>query len=164
MARATEAFRTDEPEGLIVSEYYRPPSQTERVFNRIVSALMRLGVGAPAARQLEVRGRTSGQPRRTPVNLLQLDGEEYLVSPPGNTQWVRNIRAAGTARLLRGRRARDIRVTEIGDAAKLPMLRAYLQRWGGALGRYFDGVNGKSSDAELLRIAPAHPVFQLERT
>jgi len=151
-------------EGLIVSEYYRPPSQTERVFNRIVSALMRLGVGAPAARQLEVRGRTSGQPRRTPVNLLQLDGEEYLVSPPGNTQWVRNIRAAGTARLLRGRRIRDIRVIEVDDAAKLPMLRAYLQRWGGALGRYFDGVNGKSSDAELLRIAPAHPVFQLERT
>ncbi len=147
-----------------MSEYYRPPSQTERVFNRIVSALMRLGVGAPAARQLEVRGRTSGQPRRTPVNLLQLDGEEYLVSPPGNTQWVRNIRAAGTARLLRGRRIRDIRVIEVDDAAKLPMLRAYLQRWGGALGRYFDGVNGKSSDAELLRIAPAHPVFQLERT
>jgi len=149
---------------LIVSEYYRPPSQTERVFNRIVSALMRLGVGAPAARQLEVRGRTSGQPRRTPINLLQLDGEEYLVSPPGNTQWVRNIRAAGTARLLRGRRVREIRVSELDDAAKLPMLRAYLQRWGGALGRYFDGVNGKSSDAELLRIAPDHPVFQLERT
>jgi deazaflavin-dependent oxidoreductase (nitroreductase family) len=118
---------------LIVSEYYRPPSQIERVFNRIVSALMRLGIAAPAARQLEVRGRTSGQPRRTPVNLLRLDGEEYLVSPPGNTQWVRNIRAAGRARLLRGRRVREICVIEIDDAAKLPMLRAYLQRWGGAL-------------------------------
>jgi len=147
-----------------VSEYYRPPSQIERVFNWIVSALMRLGIAAPTAQQLEVRGRTSGQPRRTPVNLLQLDGEEYLLSPPGNIQWVRNIRAAGTARLLRGRRVREIRVSEIDDAAKLPMLRAYLQRWGGALGRYFEGVNGKSSDAELLRIAPDHPVFQLERT
>ncbi len=147
-----------------MSEYYRPPSQIERVFNWIVSALMRLGIAAPTAQQLEVRGRTSGQPRRTPVNLLQLDGEEYLLSPPGNTQWVRNIRAAGTARLLRGRRVREIRVSEIDDAAKLPMLRAYLQRWGGALGRYFEGVNGKSSDAELLRIAPDHPVFQLERT
>lgn len=147
-----------------MTDYYRPPSQTERVFNRIVSALMRLGVGAPAARQLEVRGRTSGQPRRTPVNLLQLDGDEYLLSPPGNTQWVRNIRVAGAARLLRGRGVREIRVIELDDAAKLPVLRAYLQRWGGALGRYFDGADGTSSDAELLRIAPAHPVFRLERT
>jgi len=114
---------------LIVSAYYRPPSQIERVFNWIVSVLMRLGVGAPAARQLEVRGRTSGQPRRTPVNLLQVDGDDYLVSPPGDTQWVRNIRAAGTARLLRGRRVREIRVNELDDAAKLPMLRAHLQRW-----------------------------------
>jgi len=134
------------------------------VFNRVVSALMRLGIAAPAARQLEVRGRTSGQPRRTPVNLLQLNGEEYLVSRPGNTQWVRDIRAAGTARLLRGRRTRQIRVSELDDPAKLPVLRAYLQRWGGALGKYFDGANGKSTDAELLRIAPDHPVFQLERT
>ena len=112
-----------------MSAYYRPPSQIERVFNWIVSVLMRLGVGAPAARQLEVRGRTSGQPRRTPVNLLQVDGDDYLVSPPGDTQWVRNIRAAGTARLLRGRRVREIRVNELDDAAKLPMLRAHLQRW-----------------------------------
>ena len=86
------------------------------------------------------------------------------MSPPGNTQWVRNIRAADTVRLLRGRRAREIRVSELDDPVKLPVLRAYLQRWGGALGRYFDGANGKSTDAELLRIAPDHPVFQLERT
>ncbi len=99
-----------------------------------------------------MRGRTSGQPRRTPVNLLQLDGEEYPVSPPGNTQWMHNIRAADTARLLRGRRAREIRVSELDDPAKLPVLRAYLQRWGGALGRYFDGANGKST----RRRAAAH--------
>jgi hypothetical protein len=77
---------------------------------------------------------------------------------------VRNIRVAGTGRLLRGRRVREIRVTELDDAAKLPVLRAYLLRWGSRLGRYFGGVDGKSSDAELLRIAPNHPIFRLERT
>ncbi len=57
---------------------------------------------------LEVRGRSSGQPRRTPVNLLTLDGVRYLVAPRGETQWVRNLRASGEGRLLFGQAQRAI--------------------------------------------------------
>lgn len=148
-----------------MADHYKPPDPlTRHVFNPLVAALTRLGLSVYGSRVLEVRGRRSGQPRRTPVNLLRLEGEEYLVSPRGHTQWVRNIRIAGTARLLHGRRARDIHVTELADADKGPVLRAYLKKWAFEVGMFFDGVSATSSDAELARIAPDHPVFRLERT
>ncbi|MDX6580636.1 MAG: hypothetical protein QOJ47_2185, partial [Gaiellales bacterium] len=75
--------------------YVRPGWFTKHVFNRIVAGLTRLGLSVLGSRVLEVRGRTSGEPRRVPVNLLTLDGERYLVAPRGETQWVRNLRASG---------------------------------------------------------------------
>jgi len=48
-------------------------------------------------RVLETTGRTSGQPRRTPVNLLTHQGQRYLVSPRGEGQWVRNVLVDGKA-------------------------------------------------------------------
>lgn len=148
-----------------MAAHYKPPDPfTRHVFNPLVAGLTRLGIGVFGSRVLEVRGRTSGQPRRTPVNLLRLDGEEYLVAPRGHTQWVRNIRVTGTGRLLRGRRAQTIAVRELSDAEKPPVLRAYLKRWAFEVGVFFDGVSARSSDAELLGIAPDHPVFRLVRS
>jgi deazaflavin-dependent oxidoreductase (nitroreductase family) len=111
---------------------------------------------------LEVRGRKSGEPRRTPVNLLALDGTRYLVAPRGHTQWVRNLRARGEGRLLLGRRAEDFSANELAnDDAKLPILRAYLKKWKWEVGTFFGGVGPDSSDDELRRIAPDHPIFRL---
>ncbi len=83
-------------------ERKRPGWFTTHVFNRIVAALTRRGVSLFGSRVLEVRGRSSGEPRRTPVNLLELDGERYLVAPRGETQWARNLRVSGEGRLLAG--------------------------------------------------------------
>lgn len=110
---------------------------------------------------LEVRGRTSGEWRRTPVNLLTLDGGRYLVAPRGQTQWVRNLRASGEGRLLLGRRSEPFAATELTDDEKPPLLRAYLKRWKFEVGMFFGGVGPDSPDAELRRIAPDHPVFRL---
>ncbi len=79
---------------MTTAEHYRPPGWfTRNVFNRTVARLTRMGISVLGSRVLETRGRQSGQPRRTPVNLLAIDGHEYLVSPRGNGQWVRNVRA-----------------------------------------------------------------------
>ncbi len=110
---------------------------------------------------LEVTGRSSGQPRRTPVNLLTIDGADYLVAPRGQTQWVRNLRASGHGRLLIGRRARAFTATEVADEDKVPVLRAYLKRWKWEVGQFFGGVGPDASDADLLAIAPDHPVFRV---
>jgi deazaflavin-dependent oxidoreductase (nitroreductase family) len=144
-------------------ERKRPGWFTAHVFNPIVAALTRLGVSLLGSRVLEVRGRSSGVPRRTPVNLLELEGERYLIAPRGETQWVRNLRASGEGRLLLGRRAEPFSATELADAEKAPLLRAYLKRWKAEVGAFFDGVGPDASDEEMARIAPKHPVFRLRR-
>ena len=110
---------------------------------------------------LEVRGRTTGEPRRNPINPLSLDGARYLVAPRGQTQWVRNLRARGSGRLLLGRRAEDFAAVELTDDEKPPILREYLRRWKWEVGAFFGGVGPDSSDDELRRIAPDHPIFRI---
>ena len=142
--------------------YIEPGWFTKHVFNPTVALLTRLGVSVWGSRELRVRGRTSGEWRTNPVNLLTLDGAEYLVAPRGVTQWVRNLRVAGEGELRVGKRIQTFRAQELPDAEKLPILRAYLKKWKAEVGVFFDGVGGDSPDAELERIAPNHPVFRIE--
>jgi deazaflavin-dependent oxidoreductase (nitroreductase family) len=142
--------------------YRRPGWFTRNIFNRAVAALTRLGISVWGSRVLEVPGRTSGQPRRTPVNLLTLDGRYYLVSPRGEGQWVRNVRAnQGRLDLLVGRHRTHWVARELSDDEKIDVLRAYLRRWKAEVGVFFDGVGPDSPEEELRRIAPRHPVFEL---
>jgi deazaflavin-dependent oxidoreductase (nitroreductase family) len=132
------------------------------VFNEVVAWLTRRGLSVWGSRVLAVRGRTSGEWRTTPVNLLTHDGERYLVAPRGHTQWVRNLRAAGgTGELRVGRRVEVFTADEIADDAKPAVLRAYLKRWKVEVGVFFDGVDASASDATLLAIAAGYPVFRL---
>jgi deazaflavin-dependent oxidoreductase (nitroreductase family) len=144
------------------AHYARPGWFTAHVLNPVVALLTRLGVSVWGSRELRVRGRTSGEWRTTPVNLLTIETTRYLVAPRGETQWVRNLRVAGTGELRVGRRTDEFRAAEITDADKVPILRAYLKRWKAEVGVFFAGLSATSSDAELLRIAPDHPVFRIE--
>src|SRR5271168_756046 len=133
--------------------YRKPGFFTHRIMNPFILLMMRMGVSVWGSRILEARGRQSGQPRRTPVNLLEIDGRQFLVSPRGDTQWVRNVRAdGGRLALILGRR-RDERVAEeVSDEDKTPVLRAYLARWKMEVGVFFDGVSDDSDEADLVRI------------
>jgi len=142
--------------------YVEPGWFTRNVFNRAVAMATRAGLSVWGSRVLVVRGRTSGEPRETPVNLLTFEGERYLVAPRGVTQWVRNLRVAGTSGLRLGRAVEQVRATELTDDEKPPVLRAYLKRWKAEVGAFFGGVGPAASDADLRRIAPDHPVFRIE--
>jgi deazaflavin-dependent oxidoreductase (nitroreductase family) len=145
----------------MAADFQQPGWFTENVFNRLVAGLTRLGIGVAGSRVLEVRGRKSGEWRRTPVNLLTFEGRRYLVAPRGNTQWARNMRASGEGRLTVGRRVEHFTATELPDDEKAPLLRAYLEKWKWEAGAFFGGVGPDSPDAELRRIAPDHPVFRI---
>lgn len=149
---------------MAASPHYRAPSAFDRrVFNPLVAGLARLGVSILGSRVLEVRGRKTGEPRRVPVNLLPHEGARYLVAPRGQTQWVRNLRAAGgNGVLLLGRRRSPFHAVELADHEKEPILRAYLRRWKWEVGQFFGGVGPDSASDELRRIAPDHPVFRLD--
>ena len=110
------------------THYRKPGWFTKHIFNNVVKGLTRLGLSVWGSRIIEVRGRTSGEPRRTAVNLLTLDGTEYLVAPRGETQWVRNLRAAdGQVDVLIGRRRQSHVATELSGADTVGVLRAYPQ-------------------------------------
>jgi deazaflavin-dependent oxidoreductase (nitroreductase family) len=142
--------------------YKRPDWFTRNVMNRVMNGLTRLGVSVRGSRVLEHRGRTSGELHHTPVNLLTLDGTQYLVAPRGETQWVRNVRSAGGQLvLILGRRRQLATATEIPPAEAVPVLRAYLRRWKFETGMFFDGVSPDSTDAEWADAAPRHPVFAI---
>jgi deazaflavin-dependent oxidoreductase (nitroreductase family) len=145
------------------ASHYRAPGWfTQNVFNRVVAGATRLGISVWGSRVLEVKGRTTGEPRRTPVNLLTLGGTPYLVAPRGETQWVRNVRVAGGhLDLLLGPRRTHYLARELPDEDKVPVLRAYLARWKAEVGVFFDGVGPQSTDEEIAAIAPKHPVFAL---
>jgi len=142
--------------------YQQPGWFTKHVFNRIVAGLTRLGISVLGSRVLRVRGRTSGEWRTVPVNLLTFEDQRYLVAPRGETQWVKNIRKAGGGELQLGRKTEPIQVVELTNDEKPDLLRAYLKRWKAEVGVFFGGVSAKSPDEDLRRIAPDHPVFRIQ--
>ena len=142
---------------------YIKPKNGSNFFNDTVGRLAKLGLSIYGSRVLAVRGRKSGEWRTTPVNPLRLaDGSRYLVAPRGNTQWVRNLRAAGTGELRLGRKAEPFAATEIADDAKPAILRAYLKHWKWEVGVFFDGVDAKAPEAKLREIASGYPIFRIE--
>ncbi|MEZ0066413.1 deazaflavin-dependent oxidoreductase (nitroreductase family) [Streptacidiphilus sp. MAP12-20] len=119
------------------------------------------GISIRDSRVLAVRGRKSGEWRTTPVNLLTLDGERYLVAPRGHTQWVRNMRSVGGGELRLGRKAEAFTAVELADADKPLILREYLRRWAWEVGYFFGDINADSPAEELERVAPGFPVFRI---
>ena len=112
---------------IVHARYLKPGWFTRNVFNRAVRLLTSLGVSVAGSRTLRVRGRISGEWRATAVNLLSLDGAQYLVAPRGHTPWVRNLRADGEGELQLGRRTETCRARELIDGAKPVVLRADLR-------------------------------------
>jgi deazaflavin-dependent oxidoreductase (nitroreductase family) len=149
---------TSEP----IRHYREPGWFTKHVFNNAVAGATRLGISVWGSRVLEVKGRKTGAPRRTPVNLLAVGDATYLVAPRGEAQWVRNVRAGGgRLDLLLGRKRTHYLATELLDADKVPVLRSYLKRWKAEVGVFFDGVGPNSTDEEVAAIASKHPVFAI---
>ncbi len=141
--------------------YLRPGALTNRVLNPAMAWLVRHGMGFKGAAILEVRGRTSGEPRTTPVNPLSLGDERYLLAPRGETAWVRNIRAVGGGALITRRGREEFGVVELAHDEKLPIIRAYLEEWAWEVGVFFEGLSAKSTDDEVRAVASGFPVFRL---
>ena len=142
--------------------YQRPDWFTRNLITPVFNLLMRMGISVWGSRVLEHRGRRSAQPHHTPVNLLSIESEQYLVAARGETEWVRNVRAAdGRLVLILGRHRDERQAVEIPAAERTPILRAYLRRWKFEVGMFFEGVGPDSGDEEFAAIADRHPVFVL---
>ena len=100
-----------------------PPRSLKR-FNKVVIFLQRLGIVLGAMRLLTVHGRKSGKPRTTPVVPFTVGGERYLVSA-ATTEWVKNARAHNEGVLNRGRRSERVRLVDLPEPQRGPILREF---------------------------------------
>jgi deazaflavin-dependent oxidoreductase (nitroreductase family) len=145
----------------MVTTQYQEPNRATRAANAAIRWLAETGVSIAGTRALRVRGRTTGKQRSVVVNLLTVDGVDYLVSPRGNTQWVRNVRAAGALEVGPRWRRRPATAREPGDAEKPEVLRRYLARWYWQVKSYVHGLTPESDDEQLRVAASSIPVFAL---
>ncbi|MFD7630807.1 nitroreductase/quinone reductase family protein [Streptomyces sp. NPDC059851] len=145
--------------------YYVQAGPLAARFNSLVGRLARAGLSLAGTAELSVRGRTSGRMQRIPVNPHAHEGEQYLVSARGHSQWVRNMRVAGGDELRVGRKIRTFTVIELTDPAeKARILRTYLERWGWEVNAFFKGVDADSPETVLREASADHPVFRLTLT
>ncbi|BBZ44140.1 nitroreductase family deazaflavin-dependent oxidoreductase [Mycobacterium parmense] len=140
---------------------YDEPNRAARIANAAIRWLAEMGISIAGTRALRVRGRTTGKERSVVINLLTVDGVDYLVSPRGNTQWARNVRAAGVVDIGSRWRRRRATVTEVDDAAKAELLQRYLDRWYWQVKDYVGGLTPDSRDDQLRAGAATIPVFRL---
>jgi hypothetical protein len=140
---------------------YDEPNLAARAGNALIRWLAEAGISLAGTSALRVRGRKTGKLRGVVINLLTLDGREFVVSPRGNTQWARNARAAGTVEMGPVWRRREVRIAEIPDDAKPELLRRYLDRWFWEVKGHVGGLTPDSTDAELRAGATFIPVFEL---
>jgi len=127
------------------------------------------GLAPRGAVTLEVAGRRSGLPRRTPVLLTRVEGKEYLVSLAGESEWARNVRAAEGRAVLRRRGDRPVRLVELPPEERPPVLAAYINREGKAGARaaartaeYYFGLSPDPAPEQIAAIAGFYPVFRVE--
>jgi deazaflavin-dependent oxidoreductase (nitroreductase family) len=144
-----------------MSVRYDEPHRAARSANALIRWLAELGISIAGSRALRVRGRKTGKIRGVVVNVLTVNDVDYLVSPRGTTQWVRNVRAAGVVEVGPGWHRRRLRATEVADSAKPDLLRRYLGKWYWEVKGHIAGLTPDSGDDELQAAAPSIPVFAL---
>jgi hypothetical protein len=132
--------------------------------NRVIVFLQaRLGIAFLTFHLLSVPGRRTGKLRTTPVSPLSVDGRRYIVSL-GQTEWVRNARAAGWGILARGRRQQRVRLVELPVEERVPILRRFPVEIPGGV-RFFVQVGAVQPPADPDAFAAAAPglaVFRID--
>jgi hypothetical protein len=142
---------------------YDEPNLVARAGNALIRWLAEAGISIAGSRALRVRGRKTGKLRGVVINLLTVDGRDYVVSPRGNTQWARNARAAGAVEMGPRWRSRSVRIAEVADDAKPQLLERYLDRWYWEVKGHVGGLTPQSGYDEMRAVAPSIPVFELLR-
>jgi hypothetical protein len=128
--------------------------------NRLIMFLNRLGLAIGTQHILSIPGRKSGVLRSTPVSLLTVDGQRYIVTV-GETDWVKNARAAGWALLARGRKQERVAMVELPIEQRGPILREFPRQVPHGV-QFFTITLGLANDPEAFAAAaPQCPVFRV---
>ena len=149
------------PKNALNAPSYLRPGPIDRIFGRALASFVRIGLIRGHFYVLEVRGRKTSKTLSLPVDPLDLDGTRYLVCARGNSNWVRNARAAGEVVLARAMRRHRYAVRELPHSERPAVLKAYLDRFAGEVQRFFPVPTGSPIEA-FRDLAPRYPVFELQ--
>jgi len=130
-----------------------------RVVDSAFRQMAQRGVGAGYRYVLTVKGRRSGRPLSTPVDVMEVGGQRWLVAAYGVTNWVRNVRASGEATLTRGGRAERLKVVPATAEEAVPVLRKYILDV--PITRAYFDASPDAPDGALRAELEKHPVFRL---
>jgi deazaflavin-dependent oxidoreductase (nitroreductase family) len=141
----------------------RPVPRVVPFFNHVARPLVAAGLPMGPNGMLTVRGRTSGEPRSTPLAIIEVDGRRWVWSPWGDVHWVQNLRAAGQATIQVRRLQLEVRAVELDAAERVAFFRdtfaPYARRipFGGRFVRLFDGLD----ISDPVAAAEGRAVFEL---
>ena len=133
-----------------------------RIGNGVITRLAGAGLGPKALHLVTIPSRKTGRHYSTPILVVESSGGRYWVAVYGDTNTVKNARAAGRLTLSRGRAREDVRVVEIPASERVPYLRARAALGVNRMVRPYFDVGPQTTDAEFATIAPDHTVFKLE--
>lgn len=129
--------------------------------NRCIILLNRLGVGFGTWYILSVAGRKSGKMRSTPVSVLHINGQRYVVTG-SETQWVKNARKVGRGIIARGRKQEPVLLVELPVEERGPILREFPRQVPHGV-QFFERLLNMPGDPDALAAAaPRCPVFRLD--
>jgi deazaflavin-dependent oxidoreductase (nitroreductase family) len=133
------------------------------VLNRVIVGLQRVGFVVGSMHVLAVPGRRSGVPRSTPVSLLTVEGQRYIVAGLEDADWVLNARAAGRGVLQRGRTDEMVSLVEVPVLERVTILREFPRLVPQGV-PFFTRLYGVTADPEAFAgLADRCPVFRVER-
>ena len=102
-------------------------------FNPVARRLLRLGPLLGPNALISIPGRKTGVVRTTPVALVELQGRRWVIGTFGETNWVRNLRAARHATVTVGRRQQEVQADELDVARRAEFFRTVLGPYARAL-------------------------------
>ena len=100
---------------------------------------------------LEVARRNAIAPQRVPVIPLEHDGALFVVSTRGEADWVKNVRAAGTVRLVQKGSFVPYAATEVPADVRSGIITAYRKKAGREVNGYWKKLPADTD----------HPTFML---
>lgn len=159
-----------DPQHYATRTRYRPPATWYQRVNGIGAVVISLGLAPRDAVILEVPGRKSGKIRRTPILRTNLGGDDYLIALAGESQWVRNVRAAHGKAVIRRRRRRPVVLRELPPEERAPVIAAYLAAAAKRSGEksatrqaeFYFGLKLHPTTDEIATVVNYYPVFRIE--
>lgn len=144
---------------------YKPtnfPPRSLKIMNRVIVWLQRRGIQLPMP-TLTVAGRKTGAPRSTPVSPYEVNGQRYVVGGYSGSDWVKNARAAGTGVLARGRHSERVRLVDLPEEQRGPILREFPAKLPHGVPMFLKtGTVADASPEAFEAAAPRCAVFRIE--